>query len=42
MNQFNSQRPLRRRGIKEREKMYVPEMLDLIKVLDIGLTLYVA
>ena len=26
----------------QREKMYVPEMLDLILVLDIGLTSYVA
>ena len=41
MNQFNSQRPLGRRGIKK-EKMYVPEMLDLILFSDIGFPSYVA
>ena len=42
MNQFNSQRLLGRRGIKERKIMYVPEMLDLILILDIGFPSYVA
>ena len=41
MNQFNSQWPLGRRGIKER-KMCVPEILDLILSPDIGLPSYVA